>query len=353
MAPLTSTLHCSHRLDKAADYILNCQLESGAIPWFDGGRLDPWDHTEAAMALSIAGHTHAAKKAYEWLAKNQNTDGSWYSSYFSAPAEHPLDVYKVESNFIAYPATGLWHYYLITQDKHFVLGVYPSIKKAIDLIVSWQSPDGDILWAKSDREILPKDALVTGCSSVLRSLESAINLAELAQDDCSDWRSAYHKLFDAIKNKPWRFDRTWESKARFSMDWFYPILSGAFSIRETEQRLTHRWNEFYENGVGCRCVSDEPWMTVAESCELTIALISANKTTQAKALYNELSKWQDKDGGYWTGYSFRDNAIWPEEKTTWTAGAVLLAADALFNITPAAQLFTIPGYVQEPDNKTL
>jgi hypothetical protein len=32
---------------------------------------------------------------------------------------------------------------------------------------------------------------------------------------------------------------------------------------------------------------------------------------------------------YWTGYVFADLAIWPEEKTPWTAGAVLLALAAL------------------------
>jgi hypothetical protein len=32
---------------------------------------------------------------------------------------------------------------------------------------------------------------------------------------------------------------------------------------------------------------------------------------------------------YWTGYEFKDRAIWPQERTTWTAGAMLLAVAAL------------------------
>jgi hypothetical protein len=31
--------------------------------------------------------------------------------------------------------------------------------------------------------------------------------------------------------------------------------------------------------------------------------------------------------------------LWPEERITWTNAVVLLAADALFNLTPAAGLF--------------
>lgn len=34
--------------------ILAVQRPDGAIPWFRGHHLDPWDHTEAAMALDAA-----------------------------------------------------------------------------------------------------------------------------------------------------------------------------------------------------------------------------------------------------------------------------------------------------------
>jgi hypothetical protein len=39
------------------------------------------------------------------------------------------------------------------------------------------------------------------------------------------------------------------------------------------------------------------------------------------------------------GVTFPDSVIWPEEKTGWTAAAVLLARDAISNMTPAADLF--------------
>ncbi|MEC8112742.1 MAG: prenyltransferase, partial [Pseudomonadota bacterium] len=43
--------------------------------------------------------------------------------------------------------------------------------------------------------------------------------------------------------------------------------------------------------------------------------------------------------GWWTGYQFAERVLWPLEKPTWTAGAVLLAADALTAHTGASQLF--------------
>ena len=68
---------------------------------------------------------------------------------------------------------------------------------------------------------------------------------------------------------------------------------------------------------------------MAETSELVIALVASEEPEKAHQLFNTLYQWRDTDGGFWTGYVFRDQTIWPAEKTTWTAGAVLLAADAL------------------------
>jgi len=39
------------------------------------------------------------------------------------------------------------------------------------------------------------------------------------------------------------------------------------------------------------------------------------------------------------GVTFPDGVIWPEEKTGWTAAAVLLAWDALHQSTPGGEIF--------------
>ena len=322
-------------------YILSCQSTSGAIRWFKDGKLDPWDHTEALMALTIGGFLDEAQKGFNWLRENQNTDGSWFANYFSENS----DTENIETNFVAYPATGLWHYYLVTQDISVLQVFFPMIEKAINYVLGHQTNEGDIQWAISTDKAVAKDALITACSSILRSVESAISCAQVLNADCEHWIPAYEKLFDALKNKPWRFDRTWESKERYSMDWFYPILAGVYGEQEARIRLKESWNKFYEKDIGCRCVSDEPWMTVAESCELSLALCAANKKEEAGNLLGDLLAWQDTDGGFWTGYNFRDKNIWPREKTTWTAGAFVLAIDATFNLSPASNLFTTPGSI--------
>jgi len=51
------------------------------------------------------------------------------------------------------------------------------------------------------------------------------------------------------------------------------------------------------------------------------------------------------------GVTFPDMVIWPEEKTTWTAAAVILAYDALYEISPAGHLFHHAFWQQLEENK--
>lgn len=318
------------------NYILRTQLPNGCIPWFTNGKADPWDHIEAAMGLTIGGEYEAAQRAYEWLVQEQLTDGSWWANYLD---DQPVDKNHRETNFIAYIATGIWHYFLVTGDEVFLQRFFPVVKKSIDFVLHYQSPTGEIYWAVAEDGSAKKDALVTASSSIYKSIECAILCAEQLGLNATQWRKAHQKLGHTLRYHPECFDRTWEPKTRFSMDWFYPILTGVVQGKAAQQRIDDKWKFFVEANVGCRCVSDEPWVTVAESCELTLALLAAGEHAKAVNLFSWLHQFMDNDGGYWTGFNFRDQVIWPREKTTWTAGAILLAADALTEHTGAARLF--------------
>ena len=321
----------------AVQHIIDAQDADGCIHWFDKGYADPWDHTEAAMGLSIAGEYAAAERAYRWLKNMQLEDGSWWMHYKDGEI-HNND--RRETNFVAYVATGVWHHYLITENHSFLCEMAPVVEKAIRFVVGLQTEHGDIHWAVDTQGKPMRDALVTGCSSIYKSLECAINIFATLGENKQGWRAARERLGHALRHKPERFDRTWGSKARYSMDWFYPVLTGVFDRKQGLARLNARWNEFVEVGMGCRCVSDEPWVTVAESCELTMALLAAGDHARAVELYSWLHQWRDQQGVYWTGYQFVEDIMWPEEKPTWTGGAILLAADALTEHTPACRLFT-------------
>ena len=322
-------------IKKTAQFIASQQMRDGAIPWFENGKLDPWDHTEAAMGLSVAGLFDEAERAYLWLAETQLADGSWWANYF----EQSTQALR-ETNFIAYVATGIWHHYCVTGRESFLARMWPMVERAINFVLQQQSSEGEIAWAVDSDGAAQNDALITGCSSILRSLECAVKIARTLNFAKPKWLHGGHQLAQALQFKPFRFDRTWESKSRFAMDWYYPILSGVLTPKEMQTRLQKRWHEFVKPNLGCRCVNDEPWVTMAETSELVIALVAAQHMEQAQQIFAPLERWCTEDGGYWTGYVYKDNAIWPEETTTWTAGAVLLAADALHRLTPAHRLFT-------------
>ena len=81
------------------------QAADGALPWFRGGQLDPWDSVEAAMALDVGGEHARAAAAYRWLAGRQRSDGSWAAEYRDRAESAPAG----ESNHAGYLAVGAWH----------------------------------------------------------------------------------------------------------------------------------------------------------------------------------------------------------------------------------------------------
>lgn len=321
-----------------ADGIASSQRRDGAIPWFEGGPVDPWDHVEAAMGLSIAGHRRAAERAYLWLRETQLSDGSWWTSYRVGSSTAP-DPRRRESNSVAYVATGVWHHYLITRDRAFLLRMWPAVEAAIEFVLELQMPRGVIQWGRdSGGQVLP-GALLAGCSSILKSLECALWIASALDERRSHWQRARLRLAQALRRWPGSSRADPQDERQFSMDWFYPVLCGAMAGPEARTRLRARWGAFVEDGRGCRCVAERAWVSVAESCELCLAMLAAGESHRAASLFSWVHQYRDADGGYWTGYICDDRRIWPEEKTTWTAGVVLMAADALTGYTPGARLF--------------
>ena len=320
----------------SVEYILKVQNQDGSIPWEENKKLDPWDHIEAAMGLSVAGKKEEAESAFLWLKENQLSDGSWYSEYLmSSPVTK-----RKETNFSAYIATGLWHYYLIFEDKNFLKFMLPTLTKSVNFVTSMQTEQGDIYWAsEEDKEILD-DSLITGSSSIYKSLECASAIFNLLDESSLQVDISKKNLKNSILNNPERYDRSWESKSRYSMDWYYPILCGIYDDKKSIKDIETKWSKFIVDDMGCKCVEEEPWVTVAESSELVLALVKIGLREEALKIFNSLHQWRDtQDGLYWTGYVYKDKKFWPVEKPTWTAGAVLLAADALYEFTPGSELF--------------
>ncbi|GHH84477.1 prenyltransferase [Streptomyces sulfonofaciens] len=305
--------------------LLAVQRPDGAIPWFRGHHLDPWDHTEAAMALDAAGEHGAAARAYDWLARHQNEDGSWYAAYADGDATEVAD-HGRESNFCAYPAVGVWHHYLATGDERFLDRMWPVVRAAVSFVLELQQPGGQIGWKREPDGSACTDALLTGSASIHHALRCALALAGQRGEPQPDWELAVGALRHAVRCHPEHF----LDKGRYSMDWYYPVLGGALSGAEARSRMAEGWDRFVVAGLGVRCVVPNPWVTGGESAELALALWAMGEPARAVEILRSIRHLRDPASGlYWTGYVYADQAVWPEELTTWTAGAVLLAVAAL------------------------
>ncbi len=311
------------------------QGRDGALPWFRGGQLDPWDSIEAAMALDVGGEHARAVAAYRWLARRQRPDGSWAAEYRDGAETSPA----VESNHAGYLAVGVWHSWLATGDEALVAELWPVVRRGLDLVVRMQLSTGAVGWALRPDGTPDDTALLTGSASLFQALRCGIALAALTGEPQPDWELAVTGLGTALRTDPDAF----ADRSRYSMDWYYPVLAGAVTGEAARTRLAADHDRFVVPGLGARCVADHPWVTGAETCELALALVVAGQPGAALEQVAAMQHLRHDDGSYWTGLVYADDARWPVERTTWTAAAVVLAADALAGATPASGLFADPA----------
>jgi len=335
-------------LGPALDRILELQTAAGKIDWFENGPWDPWNHTESAMALCAMGKVEDAARAFAFLVETQRSDGAWFGEYGNARAIVDRDFISrepapafLDSNFCAYPAVGVAHYYKSTGDLDRLKAWWPMVDRALDFVLSLQRADGTICWSAEAWETDEEDALLAGNASIAKSLECGLYLAKTLGKSRPHWHHARQTLLSALRDRPSAFDRR-ETGHRFAMDWYYPVLSGALEPAIAAQRIEARWHDFVAPDLGCLCVSDEPWITVAETAELALALISIGDEDRASELLSRVETVRDDDGVFWMGWQSEENIYWPRERPSWTQAAVILAADALSPKHPGSRLLVEP-----------
>ncbi len=334
-------------LTGAAEAILAVQKADGAIPWFEGGPWDAWNHAECVMALAAMGEMPAAEAALDYLQGAQSPDGAWLGEYGNAlPMDGRVKIARIpapavkDTNFIAYPAVAVWHHYALTGDVSAARARWPMVRAAINFVVSLQHPEGDISWCAEAHGTGIDDAVLAGNASIYASLGCALKLAALVGDAQHHWWHARARLRAAILAAPQRFDRAGQDRSAFAMDAYYPILSGVVATAAGYARLETKVAPFVRPGYGCRCVVTEPWITVAESCELALALVRLGAVSKASALLDWQHRYRDADGAFWMGWQYEEAIVWPQEKPSWTQAAAILATDAVHSATPACNVLT-------------
>jgi hypothetical protein len=327
LLPYVEGIVSAEQVAATAASIVAMQEPWGAVPWTVGEHVDMWNHVEAAMAMLVGGEVEAAERAYAWMPGLQHADGSFPMRIVNGvPDDDRGDV-----NMTAYLAVGVWHHWLVRRDLGFVRGYWPTVRAALDWVVSQQ-----VVWGGINYTPTEDYCLLTGSSSIYQSLRAGVALADLLDDPQPEWELTGGRLGHALREHRDLF----EDKSTYSMDWYYPVLGGAVRGRDAFELLDSRWDDFVVPGLGIRCVDTNPWVTGAETCELAMALDLLGDYRRALTLLADMQHLREDDGRYWTGWVYGEsdadpetgeprNVHWPVEHTTYTAAAVILAVDAL------------------------
>lgn len=324
-------------LRRTAEWVAAHQREDGAIPWFRGRKMDPWDHVQSVMGLSVLGFFAEARAAFRFLADTQGTDGAWPAASNCTSIIDPTR----ETNHAAYLASGLWHYYRASGDVDFLAEMWPTLERAMQFVLALQADDGSIHWAIDGTGVVWPAPLLAGCASMHGSLVCAVHIAERLGRERIQWARSRRALGRVLQEDEDVFLNASvpEPPGRYSMDWYYPVLGGAVRGAAAGLRLLREYDEFIDEGRGCRCVRDREWFTVAETCELVIALAAAGMRDRAEELFEWAQSLRVGDGGYWMGITYPNELFWPPERPAWTAATVILAADALAGDSPTSDFF--------------
>ena len=237
------------------------------IPWFPGGHADPWNHVEAAMALTTGGRRAEAERAYAWLARasgptapgTSTTGTAGWRSTSSTPTSPPT-----------WPPA-IWHHFLATDDTGFLEAMWPVVEAAVGFVLDLQTERGEVIWARHADGTPWSFALLTASSSTYASLRCASAIAARLGHGRAAWVHAADRLGHTIAHHPGAF----LPKDRWSMDWYYPVLTGVLTGPAATARLAAGYQRFVMEGLGVRCVADKDWVTAAETAECAMAYLAA------------------------------------------------------------------------------
>ena len=297
------------KFEPAKNWIISNQSSSGAILWDEQGKCDPWDHCECLIALAIYEEWDSFWRGVNWFFTNLNEDGLIYAEFIN---EKPTKLHY-ESHHAPYIIIPLIQANLIDQDQDYnkILTNEQLIKleNIFETLNDFKDQDGYFYWAK-DCNGYSDNSLITASMSIFLSLV------------------AKNKSFPEFKINMWqeKFNRDGIDRSRFSMDFYYPFLAG---IKNNKNEFLESLDKYYIKGLGVKCVAEEPWVTIAESSECVISALIHGNENIAKEIFNDIQQFQDKDGIFPTGYQYDMEIFWPEEHSTWTNAAVIIAAHAL------------------------
>ena len=212
---------------------------------------------------------------------------------------------KLDTNVCAYIATGVWHHWLCTWDRAFVDHLWPTVQRALDWVLSMRRDDGTVLWACTDDDRPWNYSLLTGSSS--HRPRPAMRRQPRGAHQRAATRLARGRR--PVVRDDQRSSRRVRAQGPLGDGL---VLPGACRLPVRRARPRSAWptvgQTFAMEGLGIRCVSDEPWVTASETAECAIAHAAIGDLATATDLVRWTRPHRRRDGAYYTGlvYPGRD-----------------------------------------------
>ncbi len=307
----------SAAFEASLSFLASLQLRSGMIPWFKGGRADPWNHAEAAMALALGGRLDEALAGVKWLMEMQNRDGSWCHFYLSSGVAEP----RMDTNTCSYPVVLVAVLDRLIGDRRAIEPYVEMALRGLDYVIAFQRDDGSIPWAVDPDGSGHPTSLIAASSSICDSLMVAADLdGRFGIGDGVRYEEASVALNSSVSAAVGPYSDT----SSWAMDHYYPVLGGVNdACRLTEGFLSR----FYLPDWGIRCILGNEWFTTAETAETAMALHIAGEEPLAQDVYLTLERFRGANGGYLTGMVGPTGASFPHlEQSSYSAAAAVISS---------------------------
>ncbi|MHB8189295.1 MAG: prenyltransferase/squalene oxidase repeat-containing protein [Ferrimicrobium sp.] len=316
-----------------ASWLVSIQHDNGMIAWTPSHHADPWNHSEAVLALLLEGEVLAARAGIDWLGSVVNRDGSLFQYYQRNGVKEP----RIDLNSCLYPAVAIAGYLRATDyayDTDQILGWFD---RTTAFVLAHQRSDGSFPWALgADRRPL-SGSLVAASSAMVLSLEAI----RLIDEDLGRVRPEVVGAESGLREwlagpMPGVID-----KGEWAMDWYYPVLAGVVSRSRVDELLGHLFSIHGVDGEGIRAVASAPWVTTAETAETAMALVRLGRGADARKLLGGTRALRRNDGSYLTGWVLPGRTSFPDQECSTYSAAAVLIAHHLVELDRAATLIDL------------
>lgn len=171
------------------------------------------DSSFDAMALDAAGHYNEAKQYWEWMAANQESGGTWHTTYDLWSGDY-VSFVEPEYDSVGEFLVGVYRHYQLTGDGTFLSDVWPAVQAAANFIEdnvgsNGLGPEDNSIWEQTDQYNTFTEAFyVAGLRAAAH-----LGLTEGSSSDADSWNGAASTILSAIQRSyswspPGQYDDT-------------------------------------------------------------------------------------------------------------------------------------------------